>query len=53
VTKLPVASRNLANAPNNATGLVVASKESGLEVRVEKSECVVMSGTSMQDKITT
>jgi len=53
VTRLTVAFRNLANAPNNAAALVVASKETGLEVHVEKTKYVVMSDTSMQDKITT
>jgi hypothetical protein len=38
VTKLAVAFRNLANAPNKAAALVVASKENGLEVRVEKTK---------------
>jgi hypothetical protein len=52
VTKLTVASRNLANAPNNAAASVVASKETGLEVCVGKTKYVVMSDTSMQDKIT-
>jgi hypothetical protein len=38
VTKLTVAVRSLANAPNNAAALLVASKETGLEVRVEKTK---------------
>ena len=53
MTKLTVAFRNLANAPNNAAALVVASKETGLGVRVETTKCMVMSDTSMQDKKTT
>jgi len=53
VTKLTVAFRSLANAPNNAAALVVASKETGLEVRVETTKYMIMSDTSMQDRITT
>jgi len=53
VTKLTVAFRNLANAPNNAAALIVASKETGLEVGVEKTKYMVMSDTIVQEKITT
>jgi hypothetical protein len=55
VTRLTVSFRSLANAPNNAEALLVASKETGLDVGVEKTKYMVMStiDTNMEDKITT